>query len=416
MTGRTPWLPGAGLWRSGRRRRATVTGTILLSQAILWLVRGTTLGPALLGRSGADLGLAAWFSLLLVGAAWWAALPGAGLAPDHRSPGPWRGTWRRLVSRRRDAIAVAGLFLLLILAVEAPVLAPFDPDEIGAGPASHHLPPLSRLHLIHTRDGGVVAASAVEFDGDAIRFRRGDRWTRLARSALRGTRPGAWHEVRLHLLGTDHLGRDLLSRILLGSRFSLSVGLLAALLAAVLGAAIGGTAGWAGPRLDGLLMRATDAALSIPTLFLVLMVLAVVPGSFIAVVIVLGATGWMGPSRLVRAEVRSLRHRPFVEAARVIGRRGPGLIGRHLLPNALAPLLVATTLRVGQTILLEAGLSFLGLGVPPPHATWGNIISGGRPALIGAWWVATFPGLALVTAVVLFNLVGDGVRQALAPE
>jgi peptide/nickel transport system permease protein len=189
---------------------------------------------------------------------------------------------------------------------------------------------------------------------------------------------------------------------------------LSALLAVALGALVGGLAGGSGPRVDGALMRFTDAMLAFPRLFLILLVLTVLPGSFTAVVVVLAATGWMGPCRLVRAHILALRQQEFVAAARAVGRARGGIILSHLLPNAMAPLLVAATLRVGDTMLVEAGLSYLGLGVPPPHATWGNLVSGGRPALVEAWWVATFPGLCIVGAVIAFHLAGDGLRQALS--
>ena len=413
MSRAAAWIPGLAAIRAGRTGAGAVTGLLWLSQVLLWIGSGPRMARALFAPSAPALTLAAWCSLVVLAGTW---ICGRRLARPARThpAGPWAASWRRLVSRRQDALALLGCSALLLIALEAPALVPHDPHRIGDGVASHHLPPSSRLHLVHTRDGSVMAANEVELEGDRVRLRRRDAWTSIPRGDLRGSRPRDWHETRFHLLGTDHLGRDLFSRILAGSRVSLGIGLLAALLAAALGASIGAIAGWSGPRVDALLMRLTDAALSFPRLFLVLLVLTVIPGSFTAVVVVLAATGWMAPCRLVRAQVLSLRERDFVQAARTIGRGGAGIIWRHLLPNAIAPLLVAVTLRIGDTMLIEAGLSFLGLGVPPPHPTWGNIISGGRPALVEAWWVATFPGLTLVAAVILFNLLSDGVRSALA--
>jgi peptide/nickel transport system permease protein len=360
-----------------------------------------------------DLSLAAWGSLLLLVSGWLIGLPAGRAAEDE---GPWTRMTRRFAARRAARAGLLACTAYGAVALLAPALAPHDPNRIGDGVASHSLPPLSRLHLIKMRDGSTVAANDIDLVGDTVRLRRGRIWTSAHRSELSGARPRDWHRPRFHLLGTDHLGRDLLSRLLVGSRVSLGIGLLAALLAVALGALVGGGAGWAGPRLDAILMRFTDAAMSIPRLFLLLLVLTMLPGSFLAVVAVLGATGWMRPCRLVRAQILALREQEFVEAARAAGRRGTGIVVRHLLPHAVAPLLVATTLMMADTMLVEAGLSYLGLGVPPPHATWGNLVSGGRPALVEAWWISTFPGLAIAGAVIAFHLVGDGLRRALGPR
>jgi len=226
------------------------------------------------------------------------------------------------------------------------------------------------------------------------------------------TPPGGWH-----LFGTDQLNRDILSRVVSGGRISLSVAGLAVTLAVTLGALVGGLAGFHGGWLDGVLMRVVDGALAIPRLFLLLLLVAVweqIP--LAALVLVLGATGWFATSRIVRGEVLRLREAEFVLAATALG-AGPGrIILRHLLPNVAGPLLVAATLGVGDVILLEAGLSYLGVGVRPPTPSWGGMILDARPLLTTAPWASIFPGLAIVITVLAVNLIGDALRGALDPR
>jgi len=266
---------------------------------------------------------------------------------------------------RRHHQAVLGLALLAALTVVTlltPVLAPFDPDTLNLA------------------TGRLLAPSAA------------------------------------HWMGTDELGRDLLSRVLYGARISLTIGFLAVLIAITLGTAIGAVAGYAGGWTDTILMRTVDLFLSFPRIVLLITVVAVFEPSIALIVVVLGLTGWMGVSRLVRGQVLSVREREYVQAAHALG-YGPGrVLRRHILPNVLTPVIVAATLGIGNAILAEAAISYLGLGVQPPTASWGNIIQSGGDRIIDAWWIATFPGLAIVLTVMSFNLVGDGLRDALDPR
>lgn len=271
-----------------------------------------------------------------------------------------------LATFRRNRVAVAGLVaagVLMVLALLAPLLAPFDP----------------------------VVQGELE----------------TARLAA----PGG-----PHLLGTDQFARDVLSRLLYGARVSLAIGLLAVTISISLGTALGAVAGWAGGWLDTVVMRTADLVLAFPRLVLLILVVALFQPSIGLVILLLGLTQWPLVARMVRGEVMALREREFVEAGRALGFSGPRILVRHVLPNAMAPVIVAATLGIGDAIILEAGLSFLGLGVQSPTASWGGMVAEGRNYLLGAWWLATFPGLAIVITVLAFNLAGDGLRDALDPR
>lgn len=267
---------------------------------------------------------------------------------------------------RRNKLAMAGLGVMLLLylvTLLTPLIAPYDPAAQGDIVATRYLAPSAE-----------------------------------------------------HWMGTDKFGRDVYSRVLYGSRISLTIGFIAVAIAVVLGTAVGAVAGYFGGKTDSILMRFTDMMLSFPRLVLLIVVIALFTPSIWLVVVVLGLTGWMNNARIVRGEVLSLREREFIQAAKALGMGDGRIILRHVIPNTLAPIIVSATLLIGQTILTEAALSFLGLGVQPPTASWGNMISDGRDALINAWWIATFPGLAIVFIVTAFNLLGDGLRDALDPR
>lgn len=220
-----------------------------------------------------------------------------------------------------------------------------------------------------------------------------------------------------HPFGTDQLSRDVLARVVAGARISLGVALLAVALSVTIGAAVGLIAGYWGGIVDAGLMRLVDGALAIPRLFILLLVLAVwerVPVA--ALILLIGATGWFATSRLVRGEVLRLREEGYVRAAEALGARRRRIIFRHLLPNATGPLLVVATLGIGDVILLEAGLSFLGLGIQPPTPSWGGMILDSREVLVSAPWAGIFPGLAIVITVLSANLFGDALREAIDPR
>ena len=272
-----------------------------------------------------------------------------------------REFWARL---KRNRMAMTGLALVLglfVVSVFAPWLAPYDPNSINL------------------------------------------------KQVLMPPSPA-------HYLGTDTLGRDVLSRIIYGSRVSLKVGFVAVGLATLIGLFVGALAGYYGGWVDSALMRLVDLMLCFPAFFLILAVIAVLEPSIWNIMVVIGLTSWMGVARLVRAEFLSLREREFVTAARALGAGDTRLILRHMLPNALAPVMVSATLGVAGAILTESALSFLGLGVQPPTPSWGNILTAGKDNIEIAWWLSVFPGLAILVTVMSYNLLGEGIREAIDPR
>lgn len=269
--------------------------------------------------------------------------------------------WRRF---KKNPLSVAGLIVILILstiAILAPVISPYNPTAIDVNKVLLH-PSIS------------------------------------------------------HPFGTDELGRDVLSRMIWGSRVSLKVGFIAVGIAIFIGCIVGSIAGYYGKAVDAVLMRFVDVMLAFPTFFLILAVIAIVEPGISTIMIVIGVTGWMDVARLVRAEFLTLKEREFISAARVIGASDFRIIFRHILPNALSPVFVAATFGIAGAILIESSLSFLGLGVQPPEPSWGNILTSGKDNITVAWWLSVYPGLAILFTVLSYNLVGEGLRDALDPR
>jgi peptide/nickel transport system permease protein len=273
----------------------------------------------------------------------------------------------RLVRRRTALFGMLVVLVVVLAAVFAPLISPFDP---------------------------------------------------LAQDIAQRLKAPGWQDAqgRTHPLGTDHLGRDILARIIYGSRIALLVGLAAVLISGVLGLGIGLVAGYFGGKVDDALMRLADVQLAFPFILLAIAVIGVLGPSLRNIIIVIGVSSWVVYARVVRGEVLSIRAREFVHAAVALGSRDGRIIVRHVLPNALTPWLVVATLDMARVIVIESALSFLGLGVQPPTPTWGGMLADGRVYLSTAWWLATFPGLAILVTVLGINLFGDGLRDTLDPR
>jgi peptide/nickel transport system permease protein len=301
----------------------------------------------------------------------------------------------------------AGVLLLALLASAAafgPLLAA-DPAAIVDPRAASLLPPGSRRVVLTRRDGSTVAAEEAHRSGDAwVVIRRGSAETIPAATVARVATRRFW-------LGTDTVGRDVLARLLSGARVSLAVGGLALAVALAVGVGAGLASGWAGGVADAVLMRIVDALLAIPMLFLLLFLAAVFRPSLAALVAVLGLSSWMGVARLVRGQVLSLRERDFILAERALGASGWRIAFLHLLPNALTPIAQDGALRLGDLILVEASLSFLGLGVQPPTASWGNMVAEGQQVLANAWWLTFLPAALVALTVIGAALLADGLQE-----
>ena len=241
-------------------------------------------------------------------------------------------------------------------------------------------------------------------------------WPWLADPTLQNLKLGATPPSAAHCFGTDELGRDLLARVVYGGRISMLIGLVATLVSLVIGVSYGAIAGYKGGRVDDAMMRFVDLLYSLPYIFLVILLLVFFSRSIVMLFVALGLVQWLTMARIVRGQVLSLKHQTFVEAARALGASDAAIIFRHIVPNTLGPVIVYTTLTVPAVILQEAFLSFLGLGVQPPNASWGTLVSDGARLLALFPWLVIFPSLAMSLTLLAFNFLGDGLRDALDPQ
>ncbi len=335
---------------------------------------------------------------------------------------PWRQRAASVPPRRRRAqvtglssgSVVLSLFFLIGLA--APWLSPYDPTEQLDAVAGRPRTPLTVMAAVELEHGVFKLADRVARTPAGLRVERLGRTHHYREGEVENLTADGVADRRIFLLGSDKFGRDVLSRLIHGARVSLMIGVLSVALAMVIGVVVGALAALGGAVLDSLLMRLVDGLLTIPWIFLLITLTALFPPNTGMLILLLGMTSWPSVSRLTRAELLSLKQRDFVHAARGLGIGEVRVFLRHMLPNALTPLLVAATLRVGTLILVEASLSFLGFGVQAPEASWGNMIADGQGYLLTAWWVSTFPAGALIGAVVSIHLVGDGLRDLLDPR
>ncbi len=368
----SPWsgflsaiLPGLGHFFSGKISRGT-TLIILYLIFVIFTIESWPKISGIIRSNRIDEWVAAVFLFLVLFGLWLYAVLNSTfqrISETESGHSQWSIAWRQF---NKNNLAMIGLVCVIgfyFVAVLAPFLATNNPNEFENALETRYLPP--------------------SFD---------------------------------HPFGTDKFGRDIYSRMIYGARVSLSVGFVAVFISIILGTFIGSIAGYFSGKIDGFLMRFVDMLLAFPRLFLILALIALYSNSIWLTMAVLGLTGWMGTSRMVRGEILSIKEEEYILAARALGMSDGRIVFRHLIPNILAPLIVIATLGIGNTILAESFLSYLGLSVQPPTPTWGSIIFEGQDNLLGAWWISTFPGVAIVLTVLGYNLVGDGLRDALDPK
>ncbi|MBP7587246.1 MAG: ABC transporter permease [Thermoanaerobaculia bacterium] len=330
-------------------------------------------------------------------------------------PEPASTLRRRSPRTVRSGVALLGLIVGAI--VFLPIVWPRSPDRQLDPAVAGLAPPGSRFEVVHLADGRSLAATAIEVTEEEFVLLGQPRPTRVAIDDLAAAGPGhSALSAQRFPLGSDEFGRDVAARLLAGGRVSLAVAGWTVLLICLVALPLGAATGSAPPAVDRAVLRVLEALQAFPRLFLLLGLAAIVRPGVVSVVLILGLTGWIPMARLVRAEVRALRDRDFVLAARAAGAGRVRIVLRHLLPNALAPALVEASLAAAAAIVSEAALSFLGFGLQPPAASWGNMIADGRSTLSIAWWVAFFPGAALALTAIAFNLIGEGLRDALDPR
>ena len=335
------------------------------------------------------------------------------MGKEEAGKGYWAETWRELRKNHPAMFGLVVVGVMFLVAILAPLLANDRPLIMKT--ATGLTFPAFRDYLPERWDRA---------NNDTDWSSPEDKWGKIE---WRIMPPSPYHPDRIelsqfyegpsrrHLLGTDDRGRDLLSRLIWGSRISLSVGFVAVGIAVLFGVPIGAAAGYYGGMTDAIILRVIEVIICFPTFFLILAILAFLPQSIFNIMVVIGITGWVDPARLIRGEFLKLRGVQYVEAVRAIGASNWRTIFRHILPNAIAPVLVSATFGVASAILYESALSYLGFGVPPPTPSWGEAISQAEQ-FIDAWWLTLFPGFAIFLTVTAYNLVGEGFRDATDPR
>ncbi|MCP4654434.1 MAG: ABC transporter permease [bacterium] len=318
--------------------------------------------------------------------------------------------------RAQLGVGVAILAVIVLPGLGAPWLAPYDPVEQTDAVAGRHLPPLTVMAAVQLEHGRWRLADRVERTAEGLWVERLGRSELIPAEQILNLTADGVSDRRVFLLGTDGFSRDVFSRLIHGARISLFIGGTSIILALTIGVAVGALAALGGRFVDSLLMRIVDGLITFPWLILLIALAAIFPTGKWTLSLLLGGTAWMGISRLVRAEILSLKERDFIVAARGLGAGPLRIFFRHLLPNALTPILVYATLMIGGLILVEASLSFLGYGVQAPDPSWGNMIADGRNSMGVAWWIGIFPGLAIVVTVIALSLVADALRDVLDPR
>ena len=376
------WIPGIGHWKLGHRHRGVLLPIFFVSFLMIWALRWSFIAGSLSHTLELLLGISTVYTLNDFDS-FFASLVTLFMPPalivysfvssktlerrmiqGEHSQREWAIVWRQFKKNRLAVYGITVILLLYMVAILAPILSFYDPTMQGNRVLERLLAPSTE-----------------------------------------------------HLLGTDRFARDVFSRIIYGSRISLLVGFMAVAISVTIGTVYGTISGYAGKWIDGVMMRFVDMMLSFPTLILIITVIAIFRKQSIWVIItVIGLLSWPGVARLVRGEILLLKELEFFHAAKALGASGPRLIFRHLLPNALTPIIISSTLRVGTTILVEASLSYLGLGVQPPTPSWGNIVYDTKGNIFTEWWMPLSAGLAITVTVIAYNLFGDGLRDALDPR